>query len=144
MRYPNLREEKKLWRNGYKMVVGLDEAGRGPLAGPVVASAVIVRQIPAVNFPILEKFLKHWQVQGIKDSKKLTAEKRENFYKVLADNPNVEWGIGKVSEKVIDRINILEATKLAMEKAINNLEKKVRIGLRQKSSGRTIFGGPAF
>ncbi len=119
-----------MWKQGYKRVVGLDEAGRGCLAGQVVAAAVIMRQIPVVNFPRLEKLLERWQIQGIRDSKKLTVAKRENFYKILALNSNVEWGIGRVSEKVIDKINILEATKLAMEKAINNLERKVRIGSR--------------
>ena len=146
MRYVNLREEKKLWRKGYKMVVGLDEAGRGPLAGPVVASAVIVRQIPIVNSLRLKKLLQQWQVQGIKDSKKLTAAKREKFYEVLAVNPSVEWGIGRVSEKAIDKINILEATKLAMEKAISNLEKKIRARMPacQKYDDRHIFGMPSF
>jgi len=142
MKYPNFREEKKLWRRGYKMIVGLDEAGRGPLAGPVVASAVIVRQFSggASFTPGLKKLLKQWQIQGIKDSKKLTAVKREKFYKVLNLNPNVKWGIGRVSEKVIDKINILEATKLAMEKAVNNLEKKLDKNItRQKYDDHHIL-----
>ncbi len=124
MKYPNFREEKKLWRRGYKKVVGLDEAGRGPLAGPVVAAAVIVRQIPVVNSSGLKKLLQQWQIQEIRDSKKLTPEKRVALYKILIKNPNIKWGIGRVSEKVIDRINILEATKLAMKRAVRDLEKK--------------------
>jgi len=115
MKYPNFREEKKLWRRGYERVVGLDEVGRGPLAGPVVAAAVIIIK----NLKLKIKNL------PIRDSKKLSPKKREEFYKILTKNPNIEWGIGRVSERVIDKINILEATKLAMGKAINNLKSKI-------------------
>jgi len=114
MRYPNLKEEKKLWKKGYKVVVGLDEAGRGPLAGPVVAAAVSI--IPNSKF----------QIPKLKDSKKLTLKKREEFFKIITKTPNIKWGIGKVSEKVIDKINIFEATKLAMKRAIKSLERKLK------------------
>lgn len=114
MKYPNFREEKKLWKRGYKIVVGIDEAGRGPLAGPVIACAITVPEFSIFNF----QFLK------IKDSKKLSFKKRREIYEALKTNPNIEWGIGRVSEKVIDRINILEATKLAMKRAVKNLERK--------------------
>ena len=114
MKSPNFREEKKLWRKGFKRVAGLDEAGRGPLSGPVIAAAVIIK-------PGLKWKFKHLQ---LRDSKKLTPKKREDLYKLIIKHPQIEWGIGKVSEKVIDRINILEATKVAMKKAIKNLEKK--------------------
>jgi len=124
---PNLNEERKLWRRGYRRVVGLDEAGRGPLAGPVVAAAAITINLNRDNIPIKLRGLK-----GIKDSKKLSPKKREEFYKILT-NPlrqladgglQIKWGIGRVSEKVIDKINILEATKLAMKRAIEKLSKK--------------------
>lgn len=118
MRYPNLNEEKKLWREGYKIVVGLDESGRGPLAGPVVACAVSIN-------PICEIRGKFVQIHKIKDSKKLTPKKREEFYKVLINHPQIKWGIGIVSEKVIDRINILEATRQAMKRAVLNLSRKI-------------------
>lgn len=114
MRYPNFREERKLWKKGVGFVVGIDEAGRGPLAGPVIACAITVPEFLISNF----KFL------NIRDSKKLSAKQREEIYELLKKNPEVEWGIGRVSEKVIDRINILEATKLAMKRAVKNLEKK--------------------
>jgi len=130
MKYPNLREEKKLWRKGYKRVAGLDEAGRGPLAGPVVASATIIK---ISNF----KFQIPKPLKEVKDSKQLTPKKREEFYKILTKGapskigrvvggwrPQIEWGIGRVSEKVIDKINILEATKLAMVKAVKKLKRK--------------------
>jgi ribonuclease HII len=136
MKYPSLSEEKKLWKKGYKYVAGLDEVGRGPLAGPVVAAAVVLqisndkfliqKQFQSFKFKELFKNLK-LKIKNLqlRDSKKLTPKKREELYQLLIRCPLVEWGIGRVSEKVIDRINILEATKLAMEKAINNLKYKV-------------------
>jgi ribonuclease HII len=95
-------------------VVGLDEAGRGALCGPVVASAVSL--IPN------SKFL----IPKLRDSKKLSPKKREEFYKLIVKSPFLEWGIGRVSEKVIDKINIENAAELAMEKALKNLEKKMK------------------
>lgn len=109
MIYPNFTEEKKLWEQGFNFVVGLDEAGRGPLAGPVVAAAVLVKKNAKIN------------LKGIKDSKKLTEKQRENFYKLLTSHKDIKWGVGIVSETVIDKINILEATKLAMKKSFAKL-----------------------
>ena len=136
MRYPNLREEKRLWRKGFKRVACLDEAGRGALSGPVVAAAVVIKnfkfqilnpkQILNSNFPNS----KHVSNLRLRDSKKLSPLAREKLYKKLTRHPGIEWGIGRVSEKAIDKINILEATKLAMKRAIKNLEKK----LKQNSS----------
>jgi len=116
MKYPNFNEERKLKRRGYEQVVGLDESGRGPLAGPVVAGAVYVRKNLKPNTYTL--------IPNLRDSKKLTLRQREEIYEILKACTDIKWGIGKVSEKVIDRINILEATKLAMKRAIRNLEKK--------------------
>jgi len=114
MKYPNLKEERKLWKKGYKRIACLDEAGRGPLCGPVVACAVMVKKFSIFNF----QFLK------LRDSKKLSPKKREEFYKILTSHPAIRWGTGRVSEKVIDKINILEATKLAMKRAVEKLSKK--------------------
>jgi ribonuclease HII len=111
MKQPNFQEEKKLWKKGYKKIVGIDEAGRGPLAGPVVACALVIKNCSKFDF------------KQIKDSKKLSPKRREELYKTLIKHPAIEWGIGRVSEKVIDRINILEATKLAMKKAVQKLKK---------------------
>ncbi len=110
MKYPNFNEEKKLWRNGYNVVAGLDEAGRGPLAGPVVAAAVLINKN--------DKVFKNIKIN---DSKKISAKNRELFYNILTNHKDIEWGIGIVSEKVIDKINILQASKLAMVKAIEDL-----------------------
>lgn len=116
MKYPNFSEEKKLWKRGYKIVAGIDEAGRGPLAGPVVACAVIVRN---------KLIIKQLNNLGVRDSKKLTPKRREILSEILINHSGVEWGIGRVFEKIVDRINILQATKLAMKRAVKNLEKKL-------------------
>lgn len=107
---PDFEEENKLWKEGFKNVAGIDEAGRGPLAGPVVAAVVACQNFDSSsNLSILK---------DVKDSKKLSPKKREEIYKILTNHSNIKWGIGIVSEKIIDKINILQATKLAMQKAI--------------------------
>lgn len=112
MPFPTFDYENKLLKSGFSRICGIDEVGRGPLAGPVVACALIVNN--SKNFSA-EKFKK------IRDSKKLSAKQREKWHKVLTENADVKFGIGIVSEKIIDKINILEATKLAMIKALENL-----------------------
>jgi ribonuclease HII len=100
-----LRHEKKLSKAGYKIIAGVDEAGRGPLAGPVVAGAVILREF---SFK-----------ETIDDSKKLSAKKRERAYREIIKKAII--GIGIVDEKEIDRINIYRATIKAMQLAVANL-----------------------
>lgn len=100
-----LRQEKRLSKSGYVLIAGVDEAGRGPLAGPVVASAVILKRF---DFGC-----------EINDSKKLSAKKREIAYKEILANAIV--GVGIIGEKIIDQINIYQATLRAMEMAISNL-----------------------
>ena len=101
-----LEYENNLYKEGVTLVAGVDEVGRGPLIGPVVACACIL----PVNF----------YHKDIKDSKKLSEKKREEMYKIIKENA-LAIGIGIVSEKVIDEINIYEATKIAMKEAIKNL-----------------------
>lgn len=96
--------KKKLEEEGLILIGGMDEAGRGPLAGPVVASVVVLNQ------PIL----------GLKDSKKLSPKKREELFFKIKDQAQA-YGIGWASEDEIDRSNILEATKLAMTRALDKL-----------------------
>jgi ribonuclease HII len=127
MKYPNLYQEKRLWKKGYKIVVGLDEAGRGALTGPVVAGAVSILDT-RYKIPSFTKVSEGRQNTKIRDSKQLTPRQRDKLYKAIVNDKNLEWGIGIVSEKVIDRINILEATKLAMKKAVRSLEKKLPRG----------------
>jgi len=100
--------EKQLWQSGIKYIAGIDEAGRGPLAGPVVAAAVI---FPPLNAPI----------EGIDDSKRLTPQKRQYLKKVIFDNA-LGIGIGIVDQQEIDELNILQATYKAMKLAVENLQ----------------------
>lgn len=111
-----IQEEKALWKKGYRFVVGIDEAGRGPLAGPVVTGAVLIDK---KDFDSIKRN------KLIKDSKQLSFKQRREAYEFLINK--VKWGIGIVSEKEIDKINILNATKKAMLKAIKSLEKKTKI-----------------
>lgn len=101
-----LEYENNLYKEGVTLIAGVDEVGRGPLIGPVVACACIL----PVNF----------YHKDIKDSKKLSEKKREEMYKVIKENA-ISIGLGIVSEKVIDEVNIYEATKIAMKEAIKNL-----------------------
>lgn len=98
--------EKSFFDSGCKIIAGVDEVGRGPLAGPVVAAAVILPQ----DFNVL----------GINDSKKLTEKKREELVREIEKHA-LSIGIGIVDNKIIDEINILNAAKLAMRKAIESL-----------------------
>ena len=102
-----LEYENSLYEKGITLIAGVDEVGRGPLIGPVVTAAVI-----------LPKGYFH---KDIKDSKKLTEKKREEMYEIITRDA-LAIGIGISSEKIIDEINILEATKKAMKEAIKNLE----------------------
>lgn len=98
--------EEKAWQNGYSAVCGVDEAGRGPLAGPVCAAAVI---LPAGIV-----------IEGLNDSKKLSEKKREALFDVITENA-VSWSVSLVDEKTIDEINILQATYRAMRQAVEGL-----------------------
>ena len=105
----NYKYEKELNEKGITLIAGVDEVGRGPLIGPVVAAAVILP--------------KDYHLEGLTDSKKLSEKKREYFYEIIKKEA-ISIGIGIVDEKKIDEINIYEATKVAMKEAINNLDVK--------------------
>ena len=106
---PTFTEERKLWREGHKYVAGIDEVGRGPLAGPVVAAAVVLSP----------KKKSSWLFQ-IRDSKKLTPHKRE-FLSTCIQREAVTVGIGAVPPEIIDAQGIVVATKLAMRYAVQGL-----------------------
>lgn len=108
-----LTEEEKLWRRGYA-VVGVDEVGMGPLAGPVIAVAVMIR---ATNAKEIEDIV----ALGIRDSKMLSEKKRESIFEVLTAHPLVAWGRGSVDEKMVDEINVLQAGLRAMQEAVTHL-----------------------
>lgn len=109
----SLEKEKSFFYKGIKLLGAIDEAGRGPLAGPVVAACIIVNQ----DFRLSGK-LRH-----IKDSKKLSEKKREELFDIIQAE-FIEVGVGICDHKTIDRINILEASFLAMKKAIGALKSK--------------------
>lgn len=101
--------ENEQYQQGFKVVCGIDEAGRGPLAGPVYAAAVILK--------------KGQTIEGVNDSKKLSEKKREALYHKIIDEC-LAYAIGVADEKEIDEINILQATFLAMKRAVDGLSIK--------------------
>ena len=101
--------EKELIDKGIKLIGGIDEVGRGPLVGPVVAACVIL--------PL------NYKLEGLTDSKKLSEKKREKFFEILQKDA-ISIGVGIIDEKKIDEVNIYEATKLAMTEAFNNMKVK--------------------
>ena len=107
--------ESKLWEHGYKTVAGVDEVGRGPLAGPVVAACVVFP--PSVD----GKRFTADRIVGINDSKKLTSARREELFDLILTNAQ-EVGIGIVKEKDIDRLNILNASLTSMAQAVKQLK----------------------
>lgn len=125
MQLPTLYEETRLWNHGVRCVAGVDEVGRGPLAGPVVAAAVILQKKFCNDTENLTLSLLGYSKDAIKDSKKLSLAQRERIFNLLIENDKVDYGIGIVPEKVIDQINILKASLLAMKQAVGNLKQKV-------------------
>lgn len=125
--------EQKYLDAGYKLICGVDEAGRGPLAGPVCAAAVILP--PNIDIP------------GLNDSKKLSDKKRRELFPIICEKA-IAYGIAFATHEEIDEINILQATYLAMERAISQLEPKADFALidgnRAKDFGiplETVVGG---
>jgi ribonuclease HII len=116
----NFDVEKELLTRGYGLIIGIDEAGRGPLAGPVVASAAVCR---LADFVITEDKIKDFEL--VRDSKKLSAKQREKVFDFIQENFWV--GVGICNHETIDRINILEATYLAAKMAVSDLLKKMAI-----------------
>ena len=109
MNIDRLAYERKLWYKGYSIIAGIDEAGRGPLAGSVYAAAII--------------FEKEFIIPEVKDSKKLSEKKRELLFALIKENA-ISYAIGIASEKEIDEINIRQASFLAMQRAVKVLNIK--------------------
>ncbi len=107
------RYENELYKKGIINIGGVDEVGRGPLIGPVVAACVVLP--------------KNFILEGLNDSKKLSEKKRDEFYEYIINNA-LAYGIGMVSAKEIDEINIYEASKKAMMLAIEEVNKKIKVG----------------
>ena len=106
--------ENACFEEGFRVVCGVDEAGRGPLAGPVCAAAVILPP--------------HLEIPGLNDSKKLTDKRRRELYPIIKEQA-IAYGIGFASHEEIDEINILQATYLAMERALAQLSVKPDLAL---------------
>jgi ribonuclease HII len=110
-----LSHESELWQQGLTLVAGVDEAGCGPLAGPVVAAAVAF-PCAWLQSGLPTKF------RGLNDSKQLDAERRERFFQIITTNPDVRHAIATVDVEMIDRLNIRQAAWRAMQRALDQLE----------------------
>jgi ribonuclease HII len=123
----NLKKEKYYWKKGYQTIIGLDEAGRGPLAGPITAAAVII------NFKIKKSYLNDAKkiiiknknfleiLKNTKDSKKLTKRQREKLFQLIKKNPFIKFSCSSVGPKKIDQINIGKANQKAMESCLKKI-----------------------
>ena len=120
--------EEEYFAKGAQLICGIDEAGRGPLAGPVCAAAVILPR--------------GLEIPGLNDSKKLTDKKRRELFPIIKEQA-IAYGIAFASEQEIDEINILQATFLAMQRAIDQLEGKANFALidgnREKDFGLPVM-----
>lgn len=120
--------EDALYSQGISAICGVDEAGRGPLAGPVCAAAVILPD--------------HLEIPGLNDSKKLSDKKRKELFPIIQEQA-IAYGIAFASEQEIDELNILQATFLAMQRAIDQLEGKAKFALidgnREKDFGLPVM-----
>lgn len=131
-RLNNLKKfEQNLYNEGYKLICGIDEAGRGPLAGPVVVGAVVMKP--------------ESKIEWVNDSKKVTEKRRDILYNKITEEA-IAWGVGIVSEKEIDEINILNATKkglhIAIGEVIEKLGKKPEIVITDALKEIDTFGIP--
>ena len=104
--------EKELYNKNVNYIGGVDEVGRGPLIGPVVAACVVLP--------------KDFVLEGLNDSKQLSEKKRNLFYSYIKEH-SLAWGLGIIGPEVIDEVNIYEATKLAMKKAIDEVRKQINL-----------------
>ena len=127
-RLEKLKEiEKDLYLKGFNKVCGIDEAGRGPLAGPVVVAAVVMRK---------DSF-----IEGVNDSKKVSEKKREKLYEEITSTA-LSWGVAIIDQKEIDDINILNATKKGLTEALMQLSEKPDIILVDALTGIDTLGIP--
>ncbi len=121
------QEERKLYESNIQFICGIDEAGRGPLAGPVVVGAVI---LPEDSF-----------IEGVNDSKKVSEKKREKLYEQITEEA-IAYSVGIVDQKTIDEINILNATKLGVKIALEGLKQKPDIIMVDALNNMDTLGIP--
>ena len=128
LRLEKLKEiENQLYNNGVEKICGIDEAGRGPLAGPVVVAAVIMPQDS--------------MIEGVNDSKKVSEKKREKLYEEITEEA-IAWGVGIIDPQEIDDINILNATKKGLTLALKELTEKPDLILVDALTGIDTLGIP--
>jgi ribonuclease HII len=125
---PSLQHEETLWAKGIRLVAGVDEAGRGPLAGPVTAAAVILP--------------KGFSLPGLDDSKKLSHQQRERLYVQITENSQVFFCIEHASSEEIGHLNILRATWLVMRRALDGLDKNGHLPAHALVDGLPVKGLP--
>lgn len=111
MIYPDIKLEERLWSQGYKLVLGLDEAGRGPLAGPVVAGGVVITKESKI-------------IPTVRDSKKMTEKQRNEAFEKIKESV-LAYGVGIIGSREIDRIGIQEAVLRAMVTVLEVIEAKL-------------------
>ena len=119
--------DKEFFNKGLSYVAGIDEAGRGPLAGPVVVACVIMP--------------KDSMIEGINDSKKISEKKRETLYEKILEEA-VSYGVGIINQEEIDEINILQATKKALTEAVKSMKIKPQVILVDALTGIDTIGIP--
>lgn len=105
------KQEKQIFKKGFKTIAGIDEVGRGCLAGPVAAASVVIKK--PIN-----------GLKNVRDSKALTEKQREEIFEKAKNHPNIEWAVSYVQPKIIDKININKATILAWKKCLEKLKQK--------------------
>ena len=128
LRLLKLKEmEKEFFDKGVKNIAGIDEAGRGPLAGPVVVASVIMKPDS--------------MIEGVNDSKKVSENKREKLYDLILEEA-ISYGIGIVYQDEIDKINILQATKKGLTESLSQMEIKPNIIMVDALTGIDTFGIP--
>lgn len=139
MKIATFEIEKELLKQGYELVLGVDEAGRGPLAGPVAAAAVVLKKYEILNPKSETEYgiqdAKMWEL--VRDSKKLSEKQREKVFDFIYENFYV--GIGLCNHETIDRINILEASFLAMKKSVQELMRKMELPGTKKIKTKTCI-----
>ncbi len=123
---PNISLEKLFWEKGFKNIAGVDEAGRGPWAGPVTAACVVIHS-------------KHQVIPSVRDSKKMTAIQREKAYLEICKKSSA-FGIGVATEKEIDNLGIQKGVRLAMLRSLENLKENfgIEVNLVLVDGGKTL------
>ncbi|MEA2113389.1 MAG: ribonuclease HII [Patescibacteria group bacterium] len=108
--------EKQIFRDGYEVAAGIDEAGRGALAGPVAAAVAAIRKdaLGKISFGKMDKF--------VTDSKRLSEKKREEIFEEISKNPNIEWKVSFIHSAIIDKVNIWQATLAAWRGCLKKLD----------------------